>query len=372
MAKHPIERPTMAQLARELKQPRGGQLKQIVLQSGLSQSSTDAVPVRVTGSRVSRGLLAGGLAVALLGAMVLVGSRRFDWSRRARTGETAAVRLPAGSFTMGSTHGEIEAAQYWCQHASSKEPCPIEFFEREQPAHRVVVAAFWLDTTEVTNEQFARWLNSRPAVAVDSVYHRMVRENGITLADLHPMYGLSYQGGSFAPLPGYEHRPVTQVTWDAAAAYCRDHRQRLPTEAEWEYAARGARNQRFPWGFEEPRCDGVSIARGSGLGCPQPNIGPSDVGSSTQDRTPQGVYDLAGNVSEWVQDAFLERYAVCNEPCSNPVATVAADNNEALRVVRGGDFASVATFARATTRSRRPHGNPAGSIGFRCARSSAR
>ena len=100
--------------------------------------------------------------------------------------------------------------------------------------------------------------------------------------------------------------------------------------------------------------------------------GPADVGISPQDRSAQGVLDLAGNVSEWVQDAFQERYAACDADCQDPSASAPEQVGAPMRVIRGGDWSTVAALARAATRSRTQQDRVSGSIGFRCARSESR
>ena len=163
------------------------------------------------------------------------------------------------------------------------------------------------------------------------------------------------------------------MTWEGAQLYCQAQGKRLPTEAEWEYAARGAHGWRFPWGSEEPSCEGVVFARRPNYACAQLQTGPSDVGHAAQDRSPQGVRDLAGNVAEWVSDSYVEHYPVCDAPCVDPwVETPDARATQAARVIRGGDYNVAAPLTRAAWRGRWPHDYSTGNIGFRCARSAAR
>ena len=118
-----------------------------------------------------------------------------------------------------------------------------------------------------------------------------MRQGGLLLADIYPVYegfnGLTRVGGRFAAAPRYGRRPVSQVTWYGADRYCRAHGKRLPTEAEWEYAARGAVGRRYPWGFDLPRCASVVHGRMPGMECASLGKGSADVGSSTQDVTPR-------------------------------------------------------------------------------------
>jgi formylglycine-generating enzyme required for sulfatase activity len=142
--------------------------------------------------------------------------------------------------------------------------------------------------------------------------------------------------------PVQAQRPVASVTWAQARAFCAWRRARLPTEAEWELAARGEDGRIYPWGDALPTCD---HAWTSACG-----VGPADVGGRPLGASPYGVRDLAGNVDEWVED----RYA--------PYAGGAAS---AERIARGGAYD--AWHARSTARNALApeHHDPL--LGFRCA-----
>ncbi|HNN97996.1 MAG TPA: bifunctional serine/threonine-protein kinase/formylglycine-generating enzyme family protein, partial [Pseudomonadota bacterium] len=228
------------------------------------------------------------------------------------------VLVPGGRFPMGSNEGEIDAALADCQQ--HRKDCQREEYERERPVHVVTVSDFFVDRFEVTNEDFAAFLNrpQRPTVVEDE---RLVVANGVLLLDLHPKAsGIAYREGRFVALPGHERRPVVQVTWNGAREFCAAQGKRLPREAEWELSARsGKRRSPYPWtGFalsawpwkpeqgEQPRCDGVVMARAPGQRCaglPADSTEADvrrarEVGTAPQDVSPQGVYDLAGNVRE--------------------------------------------------------------------------
>ena len=363
LSKAPEARPSMRQVVVEISQiPASGPSSVRVVVS-LPPEPGPPQPWRRAAAALS--------AVLALGSGVLVVPRlRLLLAPPAPRAEM--VRLPGGVFTLGSSPYEIAAALSFCQQLGS-EGCDKARFQREHPPHPVALSPYFLDTTEVDNEHFAAWLNTQPGLRVDA--ERLYVYAGETLlADLYSTYGsggIVYREGRFQVLSGYGRRPATQLTWDAASAYCQAQGKRLPTEAEWEQAARGGQGFRFPWGDVEPRCEGTVFGRSKGGACGHLPLGPQDVGTSAQDQSPQRIHDLAGNVSEWVADRFVEPgyYPSCAEPCRDPVATAGGPPGaDELRVVRGGDWFSPAWLARSSGRSRvrRSLGSP--NVGFRCAR----
>ncbi|HEY6464021.1 MAG TPA: SUMF1/EgtB/PvdO family nonheme iron enzyme, partial [Polyangiaceae bacterium] len=171
--------------------------------------------------------------------------------------------------------------------------------------------------------------------------------------------GRAYPDAAYVVKEGRARWPAALVTWFGAKLFCNWRGKRLPTEEEWEGAARGRANRTFPWGDVDVRCGGV-IAPSAGLlradpTCPPPT-GPSDVGTATQDLTPEGVHDLGGNVTEWTDSVF----GATTKP--------GVDDVQAPRVVRGGSY-----FMSATSRSSARRGQPANNLapngGFRCASS---
>ncbi|WP_437831012.1 bifunctional serine/threonine-protein kinase/formylglycine-generating enzyme family protein [Sorangium sp. So ce1153] len=282
------------------------------------------------------------------------------------------VRLPGGQFRMGSTRAEIEAE---CQRLGPE--CRRDLLEREQPLREVTVAPFYMDAHETTNADFAAWLDvTSPTLDIkEDSEHRIPRyvyerARGILLVDLFPEFSgiVLLPDRRFVPREGHERKPVIQVTWDAASLYCKARGKRLPTEAEWEFAARGTTSRRFPWGADPPRCDGVAFGRSEKGLCESSPKGEHDVGTSPQDRTPDGVWDLGGNAAEWVQDQFLlPHYEECGA-CIDPVMEKpGAPREEDLRIRRGGSWASSDVMSRGATRGRglRIEGRTA--LGFRCA-----
>ncbi|WP_437926364.1 SUMF1/EgtB/PvdO family nonheme iron enzyme [Sorangium sp. So ce291] len=286
---------------------------------------------------------------------------------------TNTVRLQGGRFRMGSTPAEIEAE---CRRVGPE--CRRDLLEREQPVREVTVSPFYIDAHETTNAEFAAWLDmNAPTLDIkeDKEYRiqRYVheRERGYLLIDLFPEYSgilLLLPERRFVPRPGYENKPVVQVTWDAASLYCKARGKRLPTEAEWEFAARGTTARTFPWGEDPPRCDDVTFGRYEKGRCERYPKGEHDVGTSPQDRTPEGVWDLGGNAAEWIQDQFLlPRYDECGE-CTDPVAERrGVTREEDLRIRRGGSWPAPDVLSRGATRGRWKRIEALTALGFRCA-----
>ena len=274
-------------------------------------------------------------------------------------------------FGMGSTPDEVAAA---CADLGGCDDAVKPQLARESPVRQVTVSTFQIDTHEVTNREFSAFLNANSSVIglrddSDEHYPRFVLDEptGLTLYDLYVDGGIERRtDGTFAAKAGKENLPVIQVTWDGASRYCRHAGKRLPTEAEWELAARGVERRRFPWGSEAPRCDQVQFGRGSRPVCPGQPAALVDVGTSPQDVTPNGIRDLAGNAAEWVQDAFdRPAYGDCGD-CRDPVQDLAPGAADDFRLFRGGSFRGPAWMARTTTRNRMKRDAVGDGIGFRC------
>jgi formylglycine-generating enzyme required for sulfatase activity len=283
------------------------------------------------------------------------------------------VELAAGPFTMGATSDEVASAQLWCEKLLGKGCDDVlrQTMQRERPQRSILLSPFRLDRREVTTQEFVDWLNAQKDVVLEK--ERYVKQAGVVIADIYPMYqpfaGFSYDRRErrfFVPRE-FRRRPATQLSWHAAQRYCTAQGKRLPTEAEWEFAARGSEARRFPWGFDEPDCQRTVSSRAEDLACAKEGIGPRDVASTKGDQTPDGVFDLGGNIAEWVEDSFTEQYPECALPCRDPVEK--SVDPAGLRVVRGGSWMWSALASRATTRSRKPAHAIAINFGFRCAQS---
>ncbi|OQB85412.1 MAG: Serine/threonine-protein kinase pkn1 [Planctomycetes bacterium ADurb.Bin126] len=210
-----------------------------------------------------------------------------------------------------------------------------------QGGHRVRVRSCYMDQYEVTNERFCEFLN-----------------------DAHPEHfndkqEIQRQGDRFVPKRGKEQWPVYAVSWGDAEAYARWAGKRLPTEAEWEWAAAGKEGRAYPWGNHAITPERANF--GGHVGHPQP------VGSFPKGRTPEGIYDLSGNVAEWCSDWFAEDYHA-------PATTDAPAGPEQgkRRVRRGGCFAMGADQQTAAARGSSPPDYRPACIGFRCVRPARR
>lgn len=369
------------------------------LQTGIMPDQTGRPPLRVTPLLVAAagiallgtvGLLVRTGQISAAGAWLRVTLGRSDKDRAIRLAAMQArapkgmVVVAGGRFVMGSDEGEIEAALSDCQR--HRKDCQREEYERERPQHVVTLSDFYLDAHEVTNAEYATFLNL-PLRPTRVEQERLVYADRDLLLDLHPKAsGLTYQDGRFAARPEAARKPMVQVTWSGAQQFCAAQGKRLPTEAEWELAARsgGRRNPAvepaftpspWPWSPSNgpPRCDGVIMARAPGQYChallpksPAPDPAPAGIGSALQDRTPQGIFDLAGNVREWVEDTFQVPYPDCGA-CLNPRVSPLTEDRSGMRVVRGGSFQQEPTATRSAGRSRWRADYLATGIGFRCA-----
>lgn len=288
---------------------------------------------------------------------------------------STAVRIEGGTFFQGSTEQEVAQANSWCNRLVGPSHCPPEQYQRELPRRQARVSAFFLDRTEVCNREFAAWLEElRQQGRLRVEGERMVTSEGVLFADVMKVYdlgGIEYVNERFRARSGMAELPVIQVTWDGALAYCVHRGMRLPYEVEWEFAARQSPDGRnFPWGDAPVSCEGVVFARTSGERCQTFPPGPAPVGTAAQDKTPQGIHDLGGNVGEWLMDRFEPAYAPCPAPCQDPrVYDGEHRGGTTLRVVRGGDWHVAAVACRSAGRSRLEQARYLRNLGFRCAMS---
>ena len=258
--------------------------------------------------------------------------------------EMKMLFVPGGSYLMGAAEGDPNAEAF------------------ETPQHNVTVNGFWIDQTEVTNTQFAQFLNTADA-ASDMLS---------TWIDLDSDYSqVGLYNGQYEARSGMASTPVVWVTWYGADAYCRWAGGRLPTEEEWEYAARGPESLIYPWGnsfigsslnFCDKNCprDWRNNDHDDGYSMAAPG------GSYPSGQSWMGALDLAGNVAEWTANGLYAYNADAN--WSNLGFTSIADNPDQgfHKTVRGGSWANTYRWTRTTYRAYPAPEETSEFIGFRC------
>jgi formylglycine-generating enzyme required for sulfatase activity len=241
------------------------------------------------------------------------------------------IYVPAGEFLMGSTAADLKAA------------------DDEKPQHTVYLDAFWIDRTEVTNAQYVQFLNALGEYRGACEEHdcaQTKRED----EDSH----ILRQDGQYLVESGFEDHPVISVTWYGALAYCEWAGARLPTEAEWEKAARGTEGHIYPWGSNAPDCNKAQYGDCSGSTMP--------VGTRLAGASPYGALDMVGNVWEWVADWYDAAY-YGSSPAENP----RGPNSGEHKVFRGGSWGYPPAFIRTSERARNHPAYTGFNLGFRCA-----
>ena len=271
-----------------------------------SRTSTKSRPAEIPGTPVP---------MVAVPENPVIGSSWFQ----AKDGMTLAY-VPAGGFEMGR-----------------------KAYQEDGPVHTVYLDAYWIDQTEITNVMYAK--------CVSAGVCELPRNRSYIYDD----YYISVE---------FDDYPVMQVSWDDANAYCIWAERRLPTEAEWEKAARGGlESKKFPWGDMAPVCE-YGVENGAKFydlpGCN--NTGTEKVASYFPNG--YGIYDMAGNLWEWVADWHAVDY-YANSPSSNPLGPSVGDS----KVVRGGSWNySEADALHVTNRINILPSTLSTSRGFRCAR----
>jgi len=223
--------------------------------------------------------------------------------------------VPAGTFMMGTDAGG----------------------EDERPVHKVSLDAYYMDLYEVTTRLYARYVVDKKGVK--------------------PLHWAKVD------LAKHGDRPVIGVNWFEADGYCRWAGKRLPTEAEWEHAARGPKSFRYPWGGEPVTRKRAGYDESCILCIVYDDV-LQPVGSYEDGKSPFGLYDMAGNVAEWVADWYGEHYYK-RSPKANPTGPKDGED----RVVRGGGWVSRPLLLRSALRNWGDPGNRRAHVGFRCAMS---
>ncbi len=230
--------------------------------------------------------------------------------------------IPQGSFEMGS-------------RKSLRELDPVAIFQAdrhmlgpEDPAHEVILDAYYIDLYEVSNAEYKKYIDTTRITTL-------------------PRY---WEDASF----NQSNQPVVGVTWKEAQAFCQWKNKRLPTEAEWEKAARGKRPVKYPWGNEEPDKTRLNFNNHVGKTAP--------VGSYPTGKSDYGVFDLSGNVAEWVQDWHFPEYYLFS-PKENPPGP----DKGHYKIIRGGNWKNNAEDVRLTYRNATVPKARSKTVGFRCA-----
>lgn len=237
------------------------------------------------------------------------------------------VYIPEGPFLMGASDSDAVA-----------DP-------DEKPQHSVEIDAFWMDQFEVSNEE----------------YFACVQAGGCSPPSEIDSAGFAYEIAS-----AFAKAPVVNVSWGDAGDYCAWVNKRLPTEAEWEKAARGEDGRTYPWGMDPNARKKAWFCEECIFSRENPEVlddfsRPIPVGNFPDGNSPYNAADLAGNVWEWVQDWYADdTYLQLDQV--NPQGPVEGD----FRVVRGGSWTSPSTYLRTTYRQARGQDSNWIDVGFRC------
>jgi eukaryotic-like serine/threonine-protein kinase len=220
------------------------------------------------------------------------------------------VYVPAGDFSMGSLAGTSD----------------------EQPVHTVTLAAYWIDKTEITNVMYSQCVQAGDC------------QKPQNQSNTHFSYFLN---------PEFANYPVVNLKWSSAQKYCAWAGRRLPTEAEWEKAARGTDGRTYPWGNGDPNATLLNFNTPAGDAV--------RVGSYPHGASPYGALDMAGNLREWVADWYDPGYYAVS-PQSNPTGLAEGQ----YKVVRGGSWHSDLYSVRSSDRAYQAPDTRDKTIGFRC------
>jgi iron(II)-dependent oxidoreductase len=220
----------------------------------------------------------------------------------------------------------------------------LPYDDTEQPQRRVWLDQFEIDRDEVSFGEFLLWLNGRPR-SIPAEIRKLIDH----MMTVHAV-----------PPDTLARWPALYVTWSEASDFCRAQGKRLPTEAEWEKAARGEKGNLFPWGHQPPA---VGLAMFGQYHVHEIPIVASVEGGE-EGRSPYGLHHMAGNAAEWVEDWFgIDYYATM--PDRNPRGA----GQSRYKVVRGGSWKSAPPLLRTATRSGATPAQRAATTGFRCAKS---
>jgi len=224
------------------------------------------------------------------------------------------VLVPAGEFTMGS-----------------------ERYTNEKPLHLVYLSAFYMDVYEVTNAAYKVCVDANVCTPPQST---------------NSLARFTYYGNK-----EFDDYPVIRVDWDQAKTYCEWRQASLPTEAQWEKSSRGIDGRTFPWG------EVISCSYTNYLGCNKVDNDTLPVGSFEAGKSPYGIYNLAGNVWEWVSDWYLEDYYQ-----TSPYIDPLGPESGVEKILRGGGYSTLGAYMRSYYRGAISPTEFRNDIGFRCAK----
>jgi formylglycine-generating enzyme required for sulfatase activity len=246
---------------------------------------------------------------------------------------TLMLTIAEGPFIMGTARASHEPFSF-----------DLQYDDTEQPQRRVWLNQYEIDRDEVSLGEYLLWLRQQQRHLPEEV--RKLIDHVTTIHAMQPETLARW--------------PALYVTWSEASDFCHARDKRLPTEAEWEKAARGGSGNLFPWGQRPPT---PALAMFGQYHAHEIPIVAS-VDSGKEGRSPYGLHHMAGNAAEWVEDWFgIDYYATM--PDRNPHGPA----NGRYKVVRGGSWKSAPTLLRTATRSGASPNQRAATIGFRCARS---
>ncbi len=268
---------------------------------------------------------------------------------------TTLRNVDGGTFDMGTTLAEVRTAVDAC--VADEGDCQVQYGEDSFPPHSVTLNPFRIEENEVTYEQylaFLNWLGPRSHLNGCDGFACLATQNETDASNV------SFDSANYRVLPALNRYPVAAVTWYGARSYCRAIGRRLPTEAEWERAARGADGRIFPWGNTLD----TSLAKTSRPRVETDQQGAVQVGTYALGASPYGALDMAGNVEEWVNDWYSPAYYNQAEAAGlNPQGPPSGTQ----RVLRGGSWAYMPFFARTIHRRSLEPDQQSITAGFRCA-----
>jgi formylglycine-generating enzyme required for sulfatase activity len=272
---------------------------------------------------------------------------------------TTLIDVPGGTFSMGTTPAEVNAAVNECVNTYDGS-CNVADGEDSSPQFQVTINPYSIEQYEVTYEQYMLFLNW---LGPNSHRNGCDGQPCMATRNESDTSNVSFDSANYRVPDIINRIPVTSVTWYGANAYCRAIGRRLPTEAEWERAARGSQAFVYPWGntFDTTRANtNRPIAEDITL------EGAEIVDSYPSGVSEYGVFNLAGNVAEWVNDWYSDIWysqQAAQATVLNPVGPPAGVD----KVVRGGSWDAVPFFSRSVHRQNRTPNDQTPWIGFRCA-----